>query len=177
MGGTPLETAVSLVGGQAKLARILGVTQPNVWHWLHKSERVPGEYGLKSEGATGGKVSRHDLRPDLYPLSMTRADDKSTSGAAIADEDRVRAECYRLLGRLLAAPPPREPLDAVGRMLGGTGEFGIAIDALAAAARATSEDKAAREYQDLFVGLARGELVPFASYYRTGFLYDKPLAK
>src|ERR1051325_6067359 len=99
MGGTPLETAVSLVGGQAKLARILGVTQPNVWHWLHKSERVPGEYVLKIEEATGGKVSRHDLRPDLYPPNMTRLDSAAPPAAeAVSPEDRIRADCYRLLG-------------------------------------------------------------------------------
>jgi TorA maturation chaperone TorD len=62
-------------------------------------------------------------------------------------------------------------------MLGGPGEFGAAIDALASAARGTGAEAASREYHDLFIGLARGELVPFASYYKTGFLYDKPLAK
>jgi TorA maturation chaperone TorD len=33
------------------------------------------------------------------------------------------------------------------------------------------------EYQDLFIGLARGELVPYGSYYLTGFLHEKPLSK
>ena len=174
MGGNALAAAVDIVGGQAKLARILGVTQPNVWHWLHKSERVPGEYVLKIEAATGGKVSRHDLRPDLYPANMTNM---QPPRAGLPDEERMRADCYRLLGRLLAAPPNADLLEAVGRMLGGQGEFGAAIDALAAAARSTDAEAANREYHDLFIGLARGELVPFASYYRTGFLYDKPLAK
>lgn len=177
MGGNALATAVDLVGGQAQLARLLGVSQPNVWHWLHKSERVPAEYVLKIEHATGGKVSRHELRPDLYPPSLTALDDKNVGAATIAEEDRMRAECYRLLGRLLAAPPSREVLEAVGRMLGGTGEFGAAVDALAAAARASDAESLEREFHELFIGLARGELVPFASYYRTGFLYDKPLAK
>jgi TorA maturation chaperone TorD len=176
MGGNALAAAVDLVGGQAKLARILGVTQPNVWHWLHKSERVPGEYVLKIEEATGGRITRHDLRPDLYPRSMT--DLRSAAPPpVVADEDRTRADCWRLLGRMLAAPPPAELLEAVGRMLGGQGEFGAAIDALASAARGVDAEAASREYHDLFIGLARGELVPFASYYRTGFLYDKPLAK
>lgn len=176
MGGDALAAAVDLVGGQAKLARILGVTQPNVWHWLRKSERVPGEYVLKIEQATGGRISRHDLRPDLYPKSIAEIRE-APAAPPVAEEDRVRADCWRLLGRLLAAPPPAELLDAVGRMLGGPGEFGAAIDALAGAARGADADAASREYHDLFIGLARGELVPFASYYKTGFLYDKPLVK
>jgi TorA maturation chaperone TorD len=176
MGGNALAAAVDIVGGQAKLARLLGVTQPNVWHWLHKSERVPGEYVLKIEQATGGKVSRHDLRPDLYPRDMTSVQEPPPA-VSVADEDRMRADCYRLLGRLLAAPPSSDLLDAVGRMLGGQGEFGAAVDALAGAARDIDAEAASREFHDLFIGLARGELVPFASYYRTGFLYEKPLAK
>ena len=35
----------------------------------------------------------------------------------------------------------------------------------------------AEEFQDLFIGLVRGELVPYGSYYLTGFLHEKPLAK
>ena len=35
----------------------------------------------------------------------------------------------------------------------------------------------AEEYHDLFIGLARGELIPYGSYYLTGFLHEKPLAK
>ncbi|MCW5770284.1 MAG: molecular chaperone TorD family protein [Rhodospirillaceae bacterium] len=104
-------------------------------------------------------------------------DDRPGASAPIAEEDRLRADCYRLLGRLLAAPPPRKVLAAVGRMLGGPGPFGTAVDALAAAARGADAAGVEREYHDLFIGLARGELLPFASYYRTGFLNDKPLAR
>jgi len=158
MGGNALAAAVGIIGGQAQLARILGVSQPNVWHWLHKSEHVPAEYVLKIEQATGGKVSRHDLRPDIYPPSMSRPKDDAAMPATVAEEDRMRADCYRLLGRLLAAPPSGESLDAVGRMLGGQGEFGAAVDALAAAARSTGEEAALREYNDLFIGLARADM-------------------
>jgi TorA maturation chaperone TorD len=34
----------------------------------------------------------------------------------------------------------------------------------------------AQEYQDLFIGVGRGEVVPYGSWYMTGFLMDKPLA-
>lgn len=62
-----LSTAISVVGGQSALARALEVSQPNVWYWLHKAKAVPAEHVLAIERATGGKVTRHDLRPDLYP--------------------------------------------------------------------------------------------------------------
>ncbi len=170
MGATPLASAVALVGGQAQLARLLGISQPHVWHWLHKAERVPAEHVIAIEKATGGKITRHELRPDLYPAS-------ESPRPAVADEDRPRADCYQLLGRLLALPPEQHTLDSIGRMLGGAGEFGAAIDALAKMARDMKAASVEREYHELFIGVARGELVPFASYYRTGFLYDKPLAK
>ncbi|MEG8040474.1 YdaS family helix-turn-helix protein [Sphingomonas sp. LR60] len=53
------------LGGQAATARLLGITQPSVWAWLKNGKPLPGEHVLKVEGATG--ISRHDLRPDLYP--------------------------------------------------------------------------------------------------------------
>lgn len=174
MAGRALEAAVTMVGGQSKLARLLGVSQPNVWHWLNKAERVPAEYVLPIEAATGGRVSRHDLRPDLFPKAQA---DEAAPGAAIDGEDIARAECYRLLARLLMVPPGRDVLAAVGHLLGGEGEFGGAIDALAARARQAEARAVEREYHALFIGLARGELLPYASYYLTGFLYEKPLAR
>lgn len=63
---SPLERAIKAVDGQSKLARICGVTQPSVWGWLHKRNGVvPAEYVPAIEAATG--VSRHELRPDLWP--------------------------------------------------------------------------------------------------------------
>lgn len=57
--------AVQQLGGQAATARLLGITQPSVWAWVKHGKLLPGEHVLKVEGATG--ISRHDLRPDLYP--------------------------------------------------------------------------------------------------------------
>jgi DNA-binding transcriptional regulator YdaS (Cro superfamily) len=60
-----LERAILKAGGQCALGRICKRKQPTVWAWLHERKRVPAEHVLKIESATG--VSRHDLRPDLYP--------------------------------------------------------------------------------------------------------------
>ena len=66
-----LKRAVDAAGGQASLARAVGVSQPSVWHWLNKSGRLPAEYVIPTEAATG--VSRHELRPDLYPAEQAAA--------------------------------------------------------------------------------------------------------
>ena len=99
-------------------------------------------------------------------------------GAAvdIAEEDRLRAYYYRLLARLLAAPPDTRLLNLTGHIQGDETELGAALKALAEAARAATPEAVTDEYNALFIGVGRGELVPFGSYYMTGFLHEKPLA-
>lgn len=58
---------------QAELARRIEVTPGMVWQWLKSLRPIAGENVLGIEKATGGKVSRHDLRPDLYPRESRRA--------------------------------------------------------------------------------------------------------
>lgn len=167
-----LTKAIAIVGGQTQLARLLGVKQANVWHWLKKAGRVPGEYVLAIEKATGGEVTRHQLRPDLYP------DPQSADALpAIAEEDLWRAQLYALLGRALARRPDNVLLTALAQLKGDDSLLGQALVQLAERARAVSPERAQEEYDALFIGLPRGELVPYASFYRTGFLYERPLAK
>lgn len=70
-----LQRAVDKAGSQAKLAVLLGgpIKQAHVSYWLRAQRRAPAEYVLAIEAATG--VSRHDLRPDLYPRSRDAAAD------------------------------------------------------------------------------------------------------
>lgn len=56
-----------------------------------------------------------------------------------------------------------------------TGEFGAAWSALADAAASADPQSLDDEFHDLFIGIGRGEVVPYASWYRTGFLMDRPL--
>lgn len=95
----------------------------------------------------------------------------------IAEEERQRADLYVLLARLLIQPPDAAMLDLVGKLKGGEGAFGDAINALAAAARAKTLAAIDDEYHALFVGLDEGELMPYASYYLKGRFYDVPLAE
>ena len=62
-----LKRAVENVGGQAKFARLIGVTAQAVSQW----DEVPPLRVLAVERVSG--VSRTELRPDLYPLEEARA--------------------------------------------------------------------------------------------------------
>jgi TorA maturation chaperone TorD len=99
------------------------------------------------------------------------------ASAADLDEEGLRAAQYRLLSRFLAAPPDRALLELAAGLEGNDTPLGRGIAALAARAAQTTPAAAADEYGDLFIGVGRGELVPFASYYLTGFLNEKPLAR
>ncbi len=99
-------------------------------------------------------------------------------GSPVLDEaDRARAFLYRLLGSALAGPPDSRTLQRLAALGGDTGALGEALRALSQAARETDLDAAAREYDALFIGVGRGELMPYASFYLTGFLHERPLAR
>ncbi|AHI31978.1 MULTISPECIES: molecular chaperone TorD family protein [Marinobacter] len=95
---------------------------------------------------------------------------------SISDEDRARAQMYRLLGVLLDAPPSSELLRGLVTLEGDDTPIGSASRNLAALAQRTAPNDAEREFNNLFVGIGRGELLPYTSYYLTGFLNEKPLA-
>ncbi len=102
---------------------------------------------------------------------------KAASPFDIAEEDQLRANWYSLLGRLLAAAPDDGLLRLVAGLKGDETDFGKGLHALAAAAKATAPDAVEQEFFDLFVGVGASELMPFGSYYLTGFLHEKPLAR
>ena len=97
--------------------------------------------------------------------------------ADIEIEDRLRAEQYQLLAALLVRAPDQATLTALSGLSGDETEFGRALRGLGEAAGLADPAAVDREYHDLFIGLGRGELIPYASYYLTGFLNEKPLAK
>lgn len=85
-----LNDAVAAAGGQSALARAIGVSQPSVWHWVNKSRRVAAEYVLKVETAIG--VSRHALRPDLYPAFAADPVEATRTIICAVCEQRVDGE-------------------------------------------------------------------------------------
>lgn len=94
----------------------------------------------------------------------------------IVEEDLLRADLYDFLAAILSNPPDKALLSRTAELTGDDTELGRAIAALVRLAKATSPEKAEREFSALFIGLARGELLPYGSYYLTGFLNEKPLA-
>ncbi|MEO1549333.1 MAG: molecular chaperone TorD family protein [Pseudomonadota bacterium] len=94
----------------------------------------------------------------------------------IAPEDRQRADLYNFMGLTLSAPPDELLLAQVASLSGDETPLGEAIDTLAKMARITKPKTVESEFNALFIGLGRGELLPYASYYMTGFLNEKPLA-
>ena len=159
-----LERAIDAAGGVAQLARKIGIAQPSVSNW----NRVPAQRVIAVESATG--VSRKVLRPDLY-------NEPAVKDGAIDPIDAGRAEEYALLSTLLSFAPPAELLEQIARLNVDATPLGRAHAMLAEAASVAVASEVEREYFDLFVGLGRGELLPYASYYLTGFLNERPLSR
>jgi len=156
-----LDEAIRAVGGITKLARRIGISQPSVSNW----SRVPAGRVLSVEAATG--VARAILRPDLYE-----------ERPGLPDEvDAARAREYALLAVLLARVPDAWFLTRIAKLRGDATPLGVAHSALAEAAKGASAEKIAREFFDLFIGVGRGELLAYGSYYLTGFLNERPLAR
>jgi TorA maturation chaperone TorD len=95
----------------------------------------------------------------------------------VSEEEALRADLYDFMSALLARAPSRALLERTAALEGdGASELGRAIHALSRVAAKTTEQGARAEFDRLFVGLGRGELMPYASYYLTGFLHEKPLS-
>lgn len=95
----------------------------------------------------------------------------------IDDIDLLRGSEYALLSVLLGKAPGADLLAQLAELKGDATPLGLAHIELASAAQATDETAAGREYFNLFIGVGRGELLPYGSWYQTGFLHERPLAR
>jgi TorA maturation chaperone TorD len=155
--------AIRAAGGVGQFARQIGISQPSVSNW----SCIPAERVISVEAATG--VDRSVLRPDLYG-------GKEISGE-VDEIDLARAQEYALLAALLMRAPDAGFLAKISELRADASPLGLAHAALAEAAEGTTAEKVEREYFDLFIGLGRGELMPYGSYYLTGFMLERPLAR
>lgn len=159
-----LERAIDAAGGVAELARKIGIAQPSVSNW----NRVPAQRVIAVEAVTG--VPRKLLRPDLYSETVV-------AGDTVDPIDAARAREYALLANLLWSAPSAALLEQIAQLKGDATPLGRVHTAIADAASVASASEVEREFFDLFVGLGRGELLPYASYYLTGFLNERPLSR
>ena len=100
--------------------------------------------------------------------------------ATLCDEDRARGQVYALLGHLLAGPPDAELLESLRGSAPEPGDRSLLAaswEMLAVAAARADLKELQSEYEALFIGLGRGEVVPYGSWYLTGFLMEQPLAQ
>lgn len=107
------------------------------------------------------------------PLPATQPDPKPDTDPL----DQARAREYALLATLLARAPGAALIRQLASIKGDESQLGQAHAALAQGADETSASDVGRAYFELFAGLGRGQLLPYASYYLTGSLYGRPLAR
>jgi len=99
----------------------------------------------------------------------------SSSTIELDEADLHRVQAYMLLSSLLARPPTAPLLERLSSLRGNASPLGQALTELGEQARTTTATDAEHEFNRLFIGLQRGEVVPYASFYLTGFLQDRPL--
>ncbi|MET0065914.1 MAG: molecular chaperone TorD family protein [Candidatus Thiodiazotropha sp.] len=98
----------------------------------------------------------------------------------IPEEQAYRSSAYALISRLLRNPPDQPVLDQVAGFASVDGQqddMALAMSTLGLAAGTSQPDAVNDEFHALFIGIGRGELVPYASWYLTGFLMERPLGR
>jgi len=112
------------------------------------------------------------------PSAMPTETGERAVGAS--GEELERATLYRLLATLLSAPPDQTLLDQIvglDKAADDATALAQALGDLSSAARHADPVAVDREFHALFIGMGEGELVPYGSYYQTGFLHERPLAR
>lgn len=99
-----------------------------------------------------------------------------TQKALHSEDDLLRAQQYGFLARLLGAAPSADVLAGLSRIEADATPLGQAYGLLSDKAKRSRPAQVEREYFDLFIGVGRGELLPYGSFYLTGFLNERPLA-
>ena len=106
-------------------------------------------------------------------MSTSKPGDRRASDS----ENAARGDMYRFVARLLSAAPSQDMIDGIAGLSGDSTPLGQAMTALAGTAAQARAGDVEREFFELFIGVGRGELLPYASFYQTGFLNERPLAE
>jgi TorA maturation chaperone TorD len=100
------------------------------------------------------------------------------STVELDQEQHYRIGAYGMLAQLLRQAPDQSMLDRVAGFAGiesTRDELALAMSMLGLSASESRPQAVDVEFHDLFIGMGRGELVPYGSWYLTGFLMEKPL--
>jgi TorA maturation chaperone TorD len=108
---------------------------------------------------------------------MQESTSQISSGRIVDEIDRARAREYALLSILLSRSPDLEMIGRLALLRGDASPLGTAHTALGAAASRATEESVGREYFNLFAGLGKSPLLPYASHYLTDSLYGRPLVR
>ncbi len=166
-----LKLAIEAAGGVGALARGLGIRQPSVSSWA----KIPADRVVAVEIMTG--VNRQQLRPDLFAYAAPDPELESMAQSEIDEIEAARAREYLMVASLLRTAPNAATLATIAKFGGDETPLGMARIGLAEAASRVTPEAVASEFFTLFIGIGRGEILPYASYYLTGFLHERPLAR
>ena len=106
--------------------------------------------------------------------------DFAAKDSAIDEEQQYRASAYSLIAALLRTTPDQQMLDRLGGLSQQESPDGddllLAMSTLALSAKLHTPSSIDEEFHNLFIGLGKGEVVPYGSWYLTGYLMEKPLS-
>jgi len=129
--------------------------------------RIPAERILTGETVTG--IAR------VIPCLDLCGENQQATG--VDETDLAREQEYALLAALLTRAPDKAFLQQLAELRGDPTLLGVAHVGLAEAAAGAAAGEVEREFFELFIGIGRGELMPYGSYYIAGFLHERPLAR
>jgi TorA maturation chaperone TorD len=114
----------------------------------------------------------------LYPSESSV--DEAMDNTVIDEEQQYRASAYGLIAALLRAAPDKNMLERLTGLTQQARNEGddlmVSMSMLGLSAKMLDSSAIEDEFQDLFIGLGKGEVVPYGSWYLTGFLMEKPLS-
>lgn len=122
-------------------------------------------------------ITTQSTQNENTPYSSIQAE---SDAMAIAEDQRYRSSSYALIAALLRSPPDSAMLEYIARLIqqphDESDDLLVAMSTLGLSAKILKPASIEDEFHQLFIGLGKGELVPYASWYLTGFLMEKPLS-
>lgn len=137
-----------------------------------------------SEGKMLQQTRSQQVDDNLQQIASTEVQDMTAQSDAMSVqvEQQYRASAYSILAALIRGVPTQDILEHVAEFAKVNienveeDELLLSMSALGLAAQSSNVAAVDDEYHVLFVGLGRGELIPYGSWYLTGFLMEQPLS-